>query len=787
MREVIKVDSTVEQQYLDNPDGTLSPLGAFIFYSKYSRWLDKENRRENWVECCKRSLEYNMNLAIEHLQKEGKPITEEFIQEHEKELADLFENQVNLKQFVSGRTLWTGGTEASRLNPMSNFNCAFMIMNEWNKLAELIHLGMVGTGIGVRILKSDVEKIPPLKYHNVPIIHEDINPVEPQLRRDITKIEKIGNSIRIIIGDSKEGWVASVSAFFESLLGVFGEIDKISINYDSIRPAGEKLKRFGGRAGGAETIKGMYEKFDKIIKGELTEGYPIMKDGKPQPIHMLDLSNAVARNIVSGDVRSIAEIGLLDANDLDTINAKIGIHDKPELYHRYMSNNSIFYETKPTREQLDWQFKSIEENGEPCFINAEVGRKRREDFEGVNPCVEILLSDRGLCNLTTVNIMGFVKENKGIKELDCKNMFKAFRLATRAGMRMTLPDLELEEWDKVQKRDRLIGVSMTGYQDAMDAIGVGHNMEFQSCLLRCIREEVHEEMHKYAKTLGINVPKLATCVKPEGTISQLAGGVSSGIHVAHSTYFMRRVRSAVKDPITKVVFDLGWRVHAEYSDLSDRKSLCNLLEIGQPTDYKIEKYTSEDGMFNVVFETDYSEDFLDKINKTLSNKFGVGKFNIMSLATTEDKLKFNIMAITRDFDLVFGECTKVVVEFPMETPATRTKYNVSAIEQMEIYKMFLHEYTDHNPSNTINVRPHEWESVKEWVYENWDDTLAVSFLGLIDFTYPLLPYEACEEADVKSLQSIMKPFNAEILKKYDRGEDMTIIDAGCESGACPVR
>lgn len=784
MSRIIKVHPKVEEQFIQDPNGTLSPLGAFIFYSKYSRWLEDQNRRETWLECSKRALEYNTNLVMKFMEKENKQITEEFIQEHQRELDDMFTNQMNLKQFVSGRTLWTGGTEASRVNPMSNFNCSFMVMDEWHKLAELIHLGMVGTGIGVRVLQRDVEKIEPLKYTNIPVTHETIVPVAKEDRKDATEIRVLTNGVlEIKIGDSKEGWRESIKYFFNALRGVYGDIDGIHFDYNLIRPAGEKLKRFGGRAGGAESIKGMYEKFDSIIKGELTKGYPKMIDGKPQPIHMLDLANAIAKNIVSGDVRSIAEIGLIDANDVDTINAKLGIHDKPELYHRYQSNNSIFYEEKPTMEQLDWQFKAIQENGEPCFINAEVGKKRREDFEGVNPCVEILLSDRGLCNLTTVNIMGFVKDG----ELDIAGMLDAFAMATRAGIRMTLPDLELKEWDEVQKRDRLIGVSMTGYQDAMDAIDKGTNMSYQKELLNLMREAVHQESKSYAKLLGINEPKLATCVKPEGTISQLAGGVSSGIHVAHSKYFIRRIRSAVKDPITNVVFDLGWRIHAEYADLSDRKSLAHLMGIGNPTDYTVEKYTSEDGMLEIVFEINHEDGMLTKIDQIMMGHFGLGQYNVMELPSTEGKSRYRIMAITKDFDLVFGKCGKVVVEFPMETPAKRTKYNVGAIEQMEIYKMFLHEYTDHNPSNTINVRPHEWEDVKNWVYENWDDTLAVSFLGLTDFTYPLLPYESCEKDDVVALHSVMKPFNADILNAYDRGEDMEIIEAGCESGACPVR
>src|SRR5690606_4909824 len=199
-----------------------------------------------------------------------------------------------------------------------------------------------------------------------------------------------------------------------------------------------------------------------------------------------------------------------------------------------MSNNSIYYRKKPSWEQIDWQFSVLENEGEPCFLNAEAASKRRPNFQGVNPCFEILLDSKGMCNLTTVNVMGFVRNGR----LDLKGLLKAQWLSARAGYRMTNVDLELHKWDLIQKRDRLVGCSLTGWKDAMEALGYGPKQEAE--LLRKLKEVAREAANDYADSLGMNRPLLATTVKPEGTLSQVAGGVSSGLHHTHAPYYLRR-------------------------------------------------------------------------------------------------------------------------------------------------------------------------------------------------------------------------------------------------------
>lgn len=227
------------------------------------------------------------------------------------------------------------------------------------------------------------------------------------------------------------------------------------------------------------------------------------------------------------------------------------------LYHRRMSNNSIAFETKPPRELIDLIFTMMQAEGEPGLINLEEAKRRRPNAEGINPCAEILLDSYGVCNLTTVNLVQFVRDGK----LDIESLIEAQRRSARAGLRMTLATLELSHWNNVQQRDRLLGTSLTGVKDALAL--VGYTEEQERKLLEKLGKAAREEADRYAKELRVNAPLLVTTVKPEGTISQVAGGVSSGLHYSHSPYYIRRIRINAADPLAKAVQDLGWPIHAE--------------------------------------------------------------------------------------------------------------------------------------------------------------------------------------------------------------------------------
>lgn len=310
--------------------------------------------------------------------------------------------------------------------------------------------------------------------------------------------------------------------------------------------------------------------------------------------------------------------------------------------------------------------------------------------------MEILLDADQVCNLTTIVATMFVNNSV----LDEAELLRAQRLSVRSGMRMTFVDLELHNWDIKQKRDRLIGCSLTGWQDMVNATNMSR--EEQIRILKALREAAHDEAEKYAKELGIETPLLSTTVKPEGTLSNLPG-VSPGLHYSHSPYYIRRVRINAHDPLVKVCEELGYDVKPEN---------------GQ------------------TWET----------------------------------------------------CSTKVISFPCKAPKGTTKFDVTAIEQLENYKMFMDNYVDHNASITVHVREHEWEEVEQWMWDNWDEVVAVSFLPLSDSFYQQMPYEAVDEHVYSELSSQMKPFVPSLISKYESMEaTIDIGNDGCESGACPIR
>lgn len=661
-------------------------LGEFVYYRTYSRWIPDEGRREKWLETCRRSVEYNASLA-------NTP---------REEAERLFDNQFNLRQFLSGRTLWVGGTDVAKKYPMSNFNCSFIVIDDLEAFEDLFYLLMIGTGVGFRVLKSDVSQLPKFRT-DVTVEHKPYEAVPRSIRCDHSQIRFEYNDTAVInVGDSKEGWVQALRMYLNILAHKdFRKIKTVTFVYDHVRPKGERLKTFGGTASGYESLQNMFTKIDSVFKGKYAQVY----DGTLRPIHVLDICNIIGENVVVGGVRRTSEIALLDAGDEETLYAKKNL--TPDRYHRFMSNNSIYYVNKPTRGQIALQFDVLRNEGEPCFVNAEAAGKRRPNFNGVNPCVEILLDNRGLCNLTTVNVLSFIREG----QLDLVGLLEAQRLSARAGYRMTCVTLELYKWDRIQKRDRLTGCSVTGWKDAMEALG--YNATQEAYLETLLHDTARKAADDYADELGLNRSILVTAVKPEGTLSQVAGGVSSGLHHAHSPYYIRRIRINAHDPLVRVVEQLGWSIKNE---------------VGQ----------------GIVIHDDNGAPIITPV-------------------------------------------TTKVIEFPVRSPVSRTKYDVSALEQLETYYTFQKHYTEHNSSNTITVKDDEWADVEQNVYDNWDDMVAVSFLKLDGHTYDLAPYESITEEQYHVMRSQMQSFDDSLLQMFESGTDFDIGTDGCEGGACPIR
>ncbi len=518
-----------------NVKPSMSEIGEFTFLRTYSRYLKEKNRREMWFETCKRAVEFNCSL--------DENVTRE-------EAEQLFDNLFNLRTFLSGRTLWIGGTKASKLFPMSNFNCAFTVIDSFEAILDVFYLLMIGAGVGCRILKDDAKKMPSIR--KVKIVHKDYCGVPKKERLENTKEKVENNKLIIIIGDSKNGWSEGLKKYFDALYkNEFENINEIHLNYDNIRPKGEILKTFGGRASGHESLKNMFVKIHRVLDNSKSN---------ISTLECLDICNIIAENVVLGGVRRSAEMIIVDSDDADVLNAKNDIYKdgkcNQEIVHRYLSNNSVLYDELPNRETFKEHFKKIRYSGEPGFIMSKEATRRNKNFKGVNPCGEILLDDKQTCNLVTTDLNKFIKD--GV--LDEEKLFKAYELIVRASFRLTLLKLELPEWDEKQNRDRLLGVSLTGIQDAFNTLK--YNKEEKIKLLNKLRELAIKTANDYADSLNLNRPMLVTTVKPEGTISLLST-VSSGVHYSHSPYYIRRIRVNTSDPLCKLAEHNNYPIYPE--------------------------------------------------------------------------------------------------------------------------------------------------------------------------------------------------------------------------------
>jgi len=676
-------------KYKHQPNPFPTELGEFIYYRTYSRWLEEEQRREYWWETVKRAVEYNASLA---------PTTR-------KEAELLYDNVYNLRNFLAGRTLWTASTESSKKYGMSNYNCSFTVIDEFKAYEDIFYLLMIGSGVGFRVLPRDVEKLPKIRK-DVEIIHKYYEPVPKEERREYTNFDFEDNVVTMNVGDSKEGWVQSVGYYFKFLVEHdYRDISKIIFNYDSVRPKGEKIKTFGGTASGHQSLKRMFTKIDKLLKEKPDREKDSTNRVKLKPIDAMDIANIIAENVVSGGVRRSSQICLFSEDDQEIAKAKNDLYIQkdgewqinPEISHRQMSNNSIFYEDKPVKEQLEWHVKQMRFSGEPGFINTEEAKRRRENFKGVNPCGEVLLDSKGVCNLTSVNVFSFVDDDNN---LDTEGLFQAQKLSARAGYRMSLIEFELPEWDHINKRDRLIGTSLTGWQDMKNALSLTKEEEAQ--LLKELREVAHNAAEEIANEIGDSEPKLVTTIKPEGTQTQMPT-VSSGLHYSHSSYYIRRVRISASDPLARVCEELDYPIHPEVGhDPEDPETL--------------------------------------------------------------------------------------VIEFPVKAPEGKTKGDVSAIEQLETYKMFMENYVDHNASITVHVRDDEWDDVEEWLWNNWDTVVGITFISHTDSFYDLMPYEEISEEEYNKRVEEMNRFNPTLVSKYESERiEREIEDEACDTGVCPVR
>ena len=355
----------------------MTELGNLVYYRTYSRYLPEKKRREYWWETCARTVDYNIGLAKWNSKEDGI-----------KEAELFFDNMFSLKQFPSGRAMWSSGTQTSYSRPISQFNCAFAVYDNFDILKDIAYLLMLGVGFGFSVEKQYVDLLPKIRG-NVNVIHQYYEPVKKHARKQITEINVSADVMEIIVGDDKMGWASAIDYFAKVFYHTeFMPINHLIINYNSVRPFGEPLKTFGGTASGHEALLKILDKLEKVFKRD-NSGWKKFK-----PIDAMDTATIIAEGIVVGGVRRSAEMCLSGDDDKEMAEAKMSLYTQDsqgnwivneDIIHRMMSNNSTAYWEKPSFETLKQRFEIIKHSAENNFFNMEAARKRKPNVKGTNP------------------------------------------------------------------------------------------------------------------------------------------------------------------------------------------------------------------------------------------------------------------------------------------------------------------------------------------------------------------------------------------------------------------
>ncbi|MDC3304638.1 hypothetical protein OAV48_00830 [bacterium] len=475
---------------------------SFIHKSRYARWLDTEGRRESWSETVERYMDNVVRT------KAGDD-------SYVNKIRDAI---VSLEVMPSMRAMMTAGKALERDNT-AGYNCSYLPVDDPKSFDEAMFILLCGTGVGFSVERQFISKLP-----EVP--------------------ELFDSDTTVVVKDSKEGWAKA----FRQVLALLwaGEIPKWDVS--KVRPAGARLKIFGGRASGPAPLVELFNFAVTTFKAA--------QGRKLSSLECHDLMCFIGQIVVVGGVRRSAMISLSNLSDDRMRHAKSGQWWETAA-HRALANNSVSYTEKPDMETFmrEWQALVESKSGERGVYNRQAAKnqakkfkRRNPDYEfGTNPCSEIILRPYQFCNLTEV----VVRATDTMEDLERK-----IRLATILGTIQStytkFPYLR-KVWSTNTEEERLLGVSLTGIMDnplmTLSNKGLEKTLEH----LRGVAVSTNAE---WADRLNIPVAAAITCVKPSGTVSQLVDS-ASGIHARHSAHYIRTVRGDNKDPLTKFMMDQG--------------------------------------------------------------------------------------------------------------------------------------------------------------------------------------------------------------------------------------
>lgn len=503
----VEVPEKVKKLAEESKKSFRNPLGEFVYYRTYSRWMPEEGRRETWIE----TVDRYMSFMKENLGNKLK----------EKEYAEVRESILKQEAMPSMRLLQFAG-KAARATNVCAYNCSFIAPTKWQDFAEVMYISMCGTGVGFAVQSENVQQL-------------------PQIKKQTGKMLPT-----YVIPDSKEGWCDA----FSFGLKTWADGSDVKFDLSGLREAGARLETMGGKSSGPEPLRQLLT----FARAKI-----LTRQGRRlSNIDAHDILCKVAEIVVAGGVRRSAMISLSDLNDNEVRDAKKGQFWLTDP-QRMLANNSAVYDQKPTSTEFleEWIALMKSGAGERGIFNAgslpktlptrrlavltDEGEEEMPQL-GTNPCGEIILQSKQFCNLSEV--VARVEDT-------AESLLQKIRVATIIGTyQSTLVNFPYlsKEWVENCKAERLLGVSITGMWDSPTVR--------DPKVLQTLKKETIKVNKTYAKRFGIEESTCITCNKPSGNLSQTVD-CSSGMHPRHSPYYIRRARIASTDALFKMLRDQG--------------------------------------------------------------------------------------------------------------------------------------------------------------------------------------------------------------------------------------
>ena len=584
------------------------------------------------------------------------------------EYRECLESILKLKTMPSMRGMMTAGRAAERDN-VALYNCAACSCSHPKVFSEALYILACGAGFAYSVERGEVNKLPPV----------------PEYLVDCDTV--------LVCRDSKIGWGQTLQALIDLMYN--GQIPRWDLS--KVRPAGARLKTFGGRSSGGQV-------FDELLHFVVAIFRKASADGgrKLTSLEVHGIICKIGETIVVGGTRRSACLSLSNLSDDRMRNAKMGNWAQHNP-HFSLANNSVAYTERPEMEifMAEWLSLVQSKSGERGIFNRKAAQnqakktgRRNSDHDYItNSCAEVILKNTGqFCNLSEV----ICRPDDTWDTLKSK-----IRVAAIFGvLQSTFTKFRYlrEIWRRNTEEERLLGISMTGIMDCPRLNGTDGNLLELEKNLEGLRKHAVDATKEWCDRFGLNMSASVSCLKPSGTCSLLVD-CSPGIHPRYDRYYIRRYQETSLSPISKMLIDQG---------------------------------------------------------------------------IPHEKLRY------RPSDYVF--------EFPVRAPDTvRTRHDMSAMDQLELWLAFKRGWAEHAVSQTIYVRDHEWLKVGAWVYEHFDEIVGLSFLPWDGGSYVQAPFEAIDLETCEKLENELPAIDWSQLGKYELEDETTgSQELACTGGQCLI-